>query len=98
MSFAVVLTELVRRRIGKWKLSGRLQSELLERIYEELASSPIRYLRRLEAPADVLDYSFIVESEGDPPYDYLFTFSVLYAADEETIIVWDCDYLSINSG
>jgi hypothetical protein len=30
---------------------------------------------------------------GDSPSDYLFAFQVIYAADEETIIIKDCLHL-----
>jgi hypothetical protein len=97
MSFAIDLPNEIQRKIGLWGISARLQSELLERLYEELAESPTRHLKRLANPSDILEYSYCVEREGIPPYDYLFSFSIAYATDEETLIVRDCEYLRIES-
>jgi hypothetical protein len=97
MSFAIVLTDSVRQRITEWRLSPGLQSEILERLYEELAPNPKRHLKRLNEPADILEYSFCVQNQGVPAFDYLFCFSVAYATDEETLIIRDCQFLKIES-
>jgi hypothetical protein len=41
-------------------------------------------------PADNVEYSFCMTGVGDPPSDYLLAFNVIYATDEETIIIKDC--------
>jgi hypothetical protein len=63
-----------------------------------LAEKPTKYLDRISEPIDDLQYSFTVLAEGSPPRDYLFVFSVRYRADEETLVISDCDYLDIESG
>ena len=86
MSFDVRLGGEVLAMITGWRLPGIVQTEILERLYEELAPHPSKHLRRLPPPADNMEYSFCLTGVGDPPSDYLFAFNVVYAADEETII------------
>ena len=52
-----------------WKLPALVQSEILEKLYEELAESPTRHLRMLPPPADALEYSFCIAAGGDSPMD-----------------------------
>jgi hypothetical protein len=73
-------------------------NEILERLYEDLAEHPNKVLRRLPGPRVPMLYSFVVQAEGSPPRDYLFEFHVRYGADEETLVVTDCEYLSLPSG
>jgi hypothetical protein len=95
MSFAVDLSEEVIEIIASWRLPGIIQNEILERLYEELAPHPSRHLRRVPPPVDNMEYSFCITGVGEPPSDYLFAFTVLYASDEETIVIKDCLYLII---
>jgi hypothetical protein len=93
MSFAVEMNDEMIETIDGLQLPGIVLNEILERIYEELAPHPSKHLRRLPPPADIMEYSFTMTGVGDPPSDYLFTFDVVYAADEETIIIKDCLHL-----
>ncbi len=95
MSFAVNLTDKALKKIAGWQLPGIVQIEILERLYEELAPHPSPHLRRLPPPADIMEYSFFMTEVGDPPSDYLLAFTVVYAADEETLIIKNCSYLMI---
>lgn len=98
MSFSLKLQGPVKARIASWKLSGRLIHEILEHLYEELAERPALHLVRAPAPEVLLRYSLIVLREGKPPSDFLFEFSVRYHSDEETLVIYDCNHLSIPSG
>jgi hypothetical protein len=93
MSFGVELSNEVLKMIAGWQLPGIVQLEILERLYEELAPHPSKHLRRLPPPADNMEYSFCMTGVGDPPLDYLFAFNVVYASDEETIVIKDCLYM-----
>ena len=95
MSFAVKITEEVLKEVDGWRLPGIVQVEILERLYEELAPHPSRHLRRLPPPADIMEYSFVMTGVGDPPSDYFLGFTVVYAADEETLIIKNCSYLVV---
>ncbi len=95
MSFYINLPLTLINLIKSWELSPRLIREILEHLYEELAESPHEHLVRISPPEDILQYSFIVLGEGDPPRDYLFEFTVRYATDEETLVINDCRYLSV---
>jgi len=77
MSYDVDLSQLVMSKLQGWRLPARVQSEILERIYEELAESPTRHLKRLPPPAAIMEYSFCIVGEGEPSRDYLFSFTVL---------------------
>jgi hypothetical protein len=98
MSFSIDLPGPIKQKIANWNLSSRLINEILEHLYEELAEKPLAYLHNVPEPAGHLQYSFIVLADGDPPRDYLFEFSIRYRADEETLVIFACDYLQIESG
>jgi hypothetical protein len=72
--------------------------EILEHLYEELAETPYGLLVRLPDQRDPYLYSFIVSAEVDPPRDYLFEFLVRIHADEDTLIICDCDFLPLEAG
>jgi hypothetical protein len=98
MSFSIELTEKVRTKIPAWNLSNRLINEILEQLYEQLAETPTRHLVRIPAPADLLLFSFQVRAEGDPPMDYIFEFQVKYHSDEQTLVIYDCDFAATEAG
>jgi hypothetical protein len=98
MSFCIDLTEEVKRRISAWKLSSRLIRDILENLYEELAEKPTQHLVRVREPGDILLYSCTVRAEGDPTVDYIFEFAVKYYVDEETLVIHDCDFVTVEPG
>jgi hypothetical protein len=98
MSFFIKLSEEVERRISAWNLSSRLINEILEQLYEQLAENPTRHLVRVPAPADLLLFIFEVRAEGDPPMDFIFEFAVKYHADEQTLVIHDCDFATTEPG
>jgi hypothetical protein len=98
MSFSIRLDDVSKAKIKSWSLSPRLIHEVLEHLYEELAERPRHHLVRISKPDVRLIYDFTVRVEGDPPRDYLFEFSVRYHSNEATLIIWDCDYLSLEVG
>ena len=85
-------------KIASWSLPPRLIYEVLEHLYEELAERSRHHLVRISKPDIRLVYNFTVRTEGDPPREYLFEFSVRYHSDEATLIIWECDYLSLEAG
>ena len=98
MSFCIDLTEEVKKRISAWGLSSRLIRDILDHLYEELAEKPSQHLVRVTEPCSILLYSFAVRAEGDPPMDYIFEFAVKYHVDEETLVVHDCDFVTVEPG
>ena len=95
MSYSVELGEQVARKIAGWNLPSHLQAEILKGL-DQLALSPNRLLIRVGPPEDSLQYDLVVREPGDPPRDHLFVFTVRYAADEETLLVTNCDRLVID--
>jgi hypothetical protein len=61
---------------------------------DRLGSNPNRHLIRVGPPDDVLQYDLIVNEPLVPPRDHLFVFTVLYATDEEflLVLVVACDH------
>src|ERR1700737_1265174 len=98
MSFYIRLDEERTAKISSWRLTSRLMNEILEHLYEELAENPWGHLVRLPEPRAPYLYNFIVRAEGDPPRDYLFDFLVRIHADEDTLIICDCDFLPLEAG
>jgi hypothetical protein len=98
MSFSIELMRETEATVASWGLPPRLIHEVLEHLSEERAERPRYHLKRISKPDIRLLYMFTVRAEGDPPRDDLFEFSVRYHADEETLIIWDCDYFSVEAG
>lgn len=96
MSYSVELAEKVVKTVVGWNLSSRLQNEILKRL-DALGISPNRCLARLPAPADHLVFQFVARDPGEPPRNCLFSFSVAYRDDEQTLVDFDCDLLSIEA-
>ncbi len=40
-----------------------------------------------------MEFCFTMTGVGEPPSDYLLAFTVVYAADEETLIIKNCLHL-----
>jgi hypothetical protein len=89
-------TTPVREKIASWALSASVIKKLLDAI-DELGKHPQEHLERLDVEENVLRFAVSMPREGNPPMDYLFDFSVLYDADEETLVIHDCDYLMLPS-
>jgi hypothetical protein len=89
------VTKGVAREIDGWNLPSHLQAEILKGM-DQLALSPNRLLIRVGPPEDSLQYDLVVREPCDPPRDHLFTFTVRYAADEEMLLVTNCDRLVID--
>jgi hypothetical protein len=91
MSYAVELTRAAARKIQGWNLSSHLHREILKGL-DQLADDPNRHLIRVGPPHDVLQYDLIVREPLNPPRDHLFVFTVVYATDEERLLVVECDH------
>jgi hypothetical protein len=92
MSYSVNLTDPVIRKFNGWRLSSHEFREILKGL-DVLSSEPRRRLIRVGPPYDELQYDVIVAGVGSPPRDILYSFTVRYGADEETLFVVDCDRL-----
>jgi hypothetical protein len=91
MSYVVELTRAAARKIHGWNPSSHLYREILKGL-DQLADNPNRHLIRVGPPHDVLQYDLIVREPVDPPRDHLFVSTVLYATDEERLLVVECDH------
>lgn len=88
MNSSVRLSEESRRKLVAWDLSSRAIRDVFEGL-DALGENPTRHLVRVGPPYDVLQFDLVVR-EGERP-GVLYTFTVKYAADEETLVVTDCD-------
>src|SRR4051794_27776740 len=93
MSYSVVVDDAVKEKIARWTLSPYVHSKILGG-FDDLGSSPRSKLVRVGPPHDRLQHDLVIEDPTPPPRDYLFVFSVLYNADEETLHIVDCDYIA----
>lgn len=92
MSYSVRLTDPVLRKLKGWQLSSHEFREVLKGL-DALSSETRRQLIRVGPPHDELQYDVIVMGVGSPPRGILYSFTVRYGADEETLFVVDCDRL-----
>jgi hypothetical protein len=93
MSYSVKLTDDMVRRLNGWRLSSHEIREILKGL-DALASNPARQLIRVGPPDDTLQFDLIVTNAGPQRRDVLYTFTVRYGADEETLFVVDCELLA----
>jgi hypothetical protein len=93
MSYSVKLTDGVVQKLSGCHLSSRVIGEILRGL-DALASNPARQLIRIGPPSNALQFDRIVNDVGPPRRDVLFTFTVLYGADEETLFVVECELLA----
>ena len=94
MSYSVRLSDDVRRKISGWKLSSHVIREVLKGL-DQLSQNPTGHLIRIGPPHDTLQLDVVARDPGDPPRDYLVALSVRYHADEETLVVYDCECLTL---
>ena len=90
MSYYVSLKDEVRRIISDWRLSPSMIRAVLDGL-DTLRTNPAEKLIRIGPPYDVMQYDVTVP---DPDNDFLstmFTFTVKYSVDEETLQVVDCE-------
>jgi hypothetical protein len=95
MSYSARLNDESRRKIGGWKLSSHVIREILDGL-DRLALNPPRHLIRIGPPDDTLQFDVAARDPGPPALDYLISLSVRYHADEETLLIYDCDYLVLD--
>jgi hypothetical protein len=90
MSYSVRLTDAANRKVSGWRLSSHQIREILRGL-DALADNPARQLIRVGPPYDALYFDWVVSEIGRPDRDVLYTFTVRYATDEETLWIVDCD-------
>jgi hypothetical protein len=86
----VRLTNEALRKISGWRLSSHQIREILKGL-DALAINPARQPIRVGPPYDALYYDLVVSEPGAPHRDVLYTFTVRYGVDEETLWLGDCD-------
>ncbi len=93
MSYSVELTDDLVRQLDGWRLSSHEIREILKGL-DALASNPTRQLIRVGPPDDTLQFDLIIIDAGAQRRDVLYTFTVRYGADEETLFVVECERLA----
>jgi hypothetical protein len=92
MSYSVELRPKAAETISGWKPSSHAIHEILQGL-DRLTSNPNQQLLRVGPPHDKLQFDLIVNDPATPHYAYLYAFTVLYSADEETLTIVDCERL-----
>ena len=92
MSYSVKLTEDVITKLDEWQLSNQEMQEVRKGL-RTLSSHPWRRLIRVGPPYDALQYDLVVTDAGAPRRDVLYSFTIRYGADEETLFVVDCELI-----
>jgi hypothetical protein len=92
MSYSVKLTDEVVRKLSGWRPSSHHIREILKGL-DSLAYNPSQRLIRVLPPHDTLQFDLIVTAAEGPRHETLYTFTVRYGADEETLFILDCELL-----
>jgi hypothetical protein len=92
MSYSVELKQKVAEKISGWGPSSHVIGAILRGL-DRLALHPNQQLIRVGPPHDKLQFDLPVLDPATPDYEYLYAFTVLYGADEESLIVVDCERL-----
>jgi hypothetical protein len=92
MSYSVKLTEQVVKKLNAWGLSKQEVREIRKGL-SALAASPKALLIRVGPPYEALQYDLVVSGAEAPRRDALYTFTVRYGADEETLFIVECELL-----
>jgi hypothetical protein len=92
MSYKVKLTDEVVRKLSGWRLSS-LEVREVRKGLDALSSHPKLLLLRVGPPYDALQYDLIITGGGPPRRDALYSFTVRYGADEQTLFVVDCELI-----
>jgi hypothetical protein len=92
MSYKVKLTDAVTKKLSGWRLSSYEVREVRKGL-NALSSHPKLLLLRVGPPYDSLQYDLIITGAGPPHRDALYSFTVRYGADEQTLFVVDCELI-----
>jgi hypothetical protein len=92
MSYKVKLTDDVVKKLSGWRLSKYEAGEVRKGL-GALSSDPKLLLLRVGPPYDALQYDLIITGAGPPRRDALYSFTVRYGADEQTLFVVDCELI-----
>jgi hypothetical protein len=92
MSYKVKLTDDVVKKLSGWRLSKYEAGEVRKGL-GALSSDPKLLLLRVGPPYDALQYDLIITGGGPPHRDALYSFTVRYGADEQTLFVVDCELI-----
>lgn len=83
----------MREKISRWNPSSHVIREILTGL-DVLSVRPADHLIRVGPPDDALQFDLVIRDPDEPSRDYLYTFTVRYAADEETLFVVHCGRMS----
>jgi len=92
MSYTVKLTDDVVRKLSGYRLSTNDVREIRAGL-NALGSHPKRLLIRVGPPYDAMQYDLVITGSGTPRRDSLYSFTVRYGADEDTLFVVDCELI-----
>ncbi len=92
MSYTVKLTDEVVKKLSGYHLSNHDVREIRSGL-DTLQTDPSHHLIRVGPPYEAMQYDLIVTNTGSPRRDSLYSFTVRYGADEETLFVVDCELI-----
>jgi hypothetical protein len=87
MSFKIVYSDRVRRRIASWRLPDPILVEVYLRLGEDLVDNPAQKLKRTYGTMDGMSYWFRIVDPANRFQEYRFRFHIVYGQDEERLIV-----------
>ncbi len=93
MSYSVKLTEEVVAKLNSYRLSKREVREIRQGLHALTTNPKTASSIRVGPPHDKLQYDLVVTDAGSTARDALYSFTVRYGADEETLFVVDCELI-----
>jgi hypothetical protein len=93
MPYRVHIRPAVAKKIAGWALSDYVLVDVYLFLNEVLASDPMRFLRRVPRPFDGMVYEFSLIDPENRLRQHFFVFQVVYAQDEQSLIIANGAYL-----
>ena len=92
MSYRVKVLPPVARKIARWGLSDAVLVDVYLYLHEVLPTDPAAFLRRGRRPFDGMLYEFSLIDPDNRLCEHVFAFLVVYAQDEQTLLVANGGY------
>jgi hypothetical protein len=93
MPFRVQIRPAIARKVAGWGLSDYVLVEVYLYLNELLPTDPTRFLRRVRRPFDGMVYEFSFIDPENRLRQHFFVFQIVYAQDEQTLIIANGAYL-----
>jgi hypothetical protein len=93
MPYRVQIRQNVVRKIAGWNLSDSVLVDVYLYLNEVLPADPPTFLRRTRQPFDGMVYEFNFIDSDNRLCEHFFVFQVVYAQDEQTLIIANGAYI-----